>query len=173
LDRHNSDSATRELEWIKEFGSGTLRRCVEENFAWKELYLEERTAFEFGYGFRPLLASRTTIGQPIAEGDNKAVTETCWWYERLCYCSISTNPRYPHREGAKHELFVDRDEELIDRSMLLTCKEQGWRKYWPADDGLNCITLYMFCNDYNECDSLFAVCSIKDDIQEEEDEDDY
>lgn len=83
MERHNTDSSTRELEWIQKYGSGTLRRCVEEDFAWRELYLEERTAFEFGYGFRPLLASRTTTGQPIAEGDNKAITETCWWARAL------------------------------------------------------------------------------------------
>lgn len=97
MEGHNTDTSTgdRELEWIQKYGSGTLRRVVEENFAWKELYYEERTAFEFGYGFRPLLASRTSTGQPIAEGDNKAITETCWWARAIRW-RLGTDTKVVH-----------------------------------------------------------------------------
>ncbi len=69
--------------WILSWGSGTLRRAVEEDMAWRELYLEERTALEFGYGFHPAQQSRLTLGKALAEGDSPAVTETCWWARAL------------------------------------------------------------------------------------------
>jgi hypothetical protein len=69
----------KDAEWVMAYGSGTLRRAIEENMAWRELYLHERTAFEVGYGFIPARASRLALGKPLAEGDDPATTETLWW----------------------------------------------------------------------------------------------
>lgn len=70
-------------QWVATWGSGTLRRCIEEGLAWREMYLHERVAFEFGYGFSPAARSRITTGRALAEGDSPAVTETCWWARAL------------------------------------------------------------------------------------------
>ena len=69
--------------WVATWGSGTLRRCIEEGLAWRELYLHERVAFEFGYSFSPVPRSRIVLGRALAEGDSPAVTETCWWARSL------------------------------------------------------------------------------------------
>jgi 8-oxo-dGTP pyrophosphatase MutT (NUDIX family) len=65
--------------WATTYGSGTLRRAIEEGLAWRELYLQERAAFEFGYGFTPAARSRLTVGRALAASDDPATTETCWW----------------------------------------------------------------------------------------------
>lgn len=69
--------------WVEAYGSGSLRRAREENLRWKDMYLEERAAFEFGYGFQPVLKSRIAFGDALAESDSPATTETCWWARRL------------------------------------------------------------------------------------------
>lgn len=69
--------------WIASFGSGSLRRAKEEGMAWREMYLGERAALEFGYGFAPVAASRVTRGRALAEGDSPGTTETCWWARAL------------------------------------------------------------------------------------------
>lgn len=69
--------------WITKWGSGSLRRAVEENLAWRDMYLHERAAFEVGYGFDAVFKSRLTMGKALAEGDNPATTETCWWARAL------------------------------------------------------------------------------------------
>lgn len=69
--------------WAAAYGSGTLRRALEEGMAWRELYLHERVAFEFGYGFSPAQRSRLNLGQAFAEGDSPGTTETCWWARAL------------------------------------------------------------------------------------------
>jgi ADP-ribose pyrophosphatase YjhB (NUDIX family) len=70
-------------QWVREYGSGSLRRAIEEGLRWHEMYLEERAAFEFGYGFEPIKASRVTLGEALASGDDHATTETCWWARAL------------------------------------------------------------------------------------------
>jgi 8-oxo-dGTP pyrophosphatase MutT (NUDIX family) len=69
--------------WVSRFGSGTAKRAIEEGMAWRELYLIERAAFEFGYGFQIAHLSRLTVGRALAEGDSRATTETCWWARAL------------------------------------------------------------------------------------------
>lgn len=69
--------------WATTYGSGTLRRAIEEGMAWRELYLSERVAFEIGYGFTPAQKSRLNLGQAFSEGDDPGTTETCWWTRAL------------------------------------------------------------------------------------------
>lgn len=73
------------LDWIKVYGSGSLRRAVEEDMAWFSMYLGERVALEIGYGFEAISASRVTIGKALASSDDSATTETCWWARALRY----------------------------------------------------------------------------------------
>lgn len=66
-------------EWIAEHASGTLQRAVQEGLSYKNMYLSERTAFEFGYGFELVYNSRLTRGQILAECNTPAITETLWF----------------------------------------------------------------------------------------------
>ena len=74
--------------WVLKHGSGTLQRARELDLAWNTMYLCERTAFVFGYGFTPLFPSRFTAGKLLAECDTKAITETLW------FCRV-LNARWP------------------------------------------------------------------------------
>jgi hypothetical protein len=69
-------------EWIETHGSGTLRKNKRIGFSWKAQYKEERTAYEFGWLFECVPASRVMWGIPITEGDCPAATEAGWHIER-------------------------------------------------------------------------------------------
>lgn len=69
--------------WVDHYGSGSLRRAREEGMRWREMYLAERTALEFGYGFQPVPSSRVAFGDALACGDDPGTTETCWWARAL------------------------------------------------------------------------------------------
>lgn len=71
--------------WIKEYGSGSLRRAVEEDMLWQNMYFGERAALEFGYGFEAIFHSRITVGPALASSDDPITTETCWWVRALRY----------------------------------------------------------------------------------------
>lgn len=69
-------------EWIDAHASGTLRKNKSLNFAWMDQYLSERIAYEFGWGFEIIPASRVTCGVPYTEGDCHSITEAGWHIER-------------------------------------------------------------------------------------------
>lgn len=74
--------------FIDEHGSGTLRKNKRLGMAWKQQYLEERVAFEFGWEFECLPRTRITTGVAMSEGDNKSVTEAGWHADRLITLSL-------------------------------------------------------------------------------------
>lgn len=69
-------------EFIMEHGSGTLRKNTKLGMANSRQYLDERVAYEFGWGFEARPAKQVTIGQAITEGDCHALTEVGWHAER-------------------------------------------------------------------------------------------
>lgn len=71
-----------EDEFIDRYATGTLRRNRRLGFAWRTQYLEERVAFEFGWGFQCQPRSRVTFGDAITEGDCRQVTEAGWVLDR-------------------------------------------------------------------------------------------
>lgn len=93
--------------WSHKHGSGSLRRAIEEGMAWREMYLAERTAMEFGWGFRPYQASRVTFGTALASEDDPATTEACWFARTLRYraatCGRSLSVRVVHATVAEDE----------------------------------------------------------------------
>jgi hypothetical protein len=71
-----------EDDWIRRHASGTLRKNKSIGFSYRSQYLDERIAYQFGWGFRILPRSKVTFGCPITEGDNHAITEAGWHIER-------------------------------------------------------------------------------------------
>src|SRR5436190_23224078 len=97
-------------EFIERHASGTLRKNKRLGMVWREQYLEERTAYEFGWGFQCLPRSRVTFGDAYTEGDTHAITEAGWHIER--YIELSTFPEdrfeakyitVEHKDGTKRE----------------------------------------------------------------------
>ena len=77
-------------EFIDRHASGTLRKNKQLGMVWKAQYLEERTAYEFGWEFQCLPRSRVTFGDAYTEGDCASITEAGWFCER--YISLAAFP---------------------------------------------------------------------------------
>lgn len=69
-------------DWVDTHGSGTLRKNARLGFCHRDQYIHERLAWEFGDVFEVLPPSRVMMGNPITEGDCKAVTESGWYIDR-------------------------------------------------------------------------------------------
>lgn len=68
--------------FIETHGSGTLRKNARIGLKHNAQYWDERIAYEFGWEFQMLPASRVTIGDAQTEGDVKGLTEYGWFVER-------------------------------------------------------------------------------------------
>lgn len=97
-------------DFVERHASGTLRKNKRLGMVWREQYLVERTAYEFGWCFECLPRSRVTFGDAYTEGDVHAVTEAGWHIER--YLELSTFPEdrfetkyitVEHKDGSKNE----------------------------------------------------------------------
>lgn len=96
--------------FIEQHASGTLRKNKRLGMAWKAQYLEERTAFEFGWEFESVPRSRVTFGVAYTEGDAKSVTEAGWHADRIISLSIFPGDHYKvgyvmveYQEGTRRE----------------------------------------------------------------------
>lgn len=97
-------------DFIERHASGTLRKNKRLGMVWREQYLVERTAYEFGWGFECLPRSRVTFGDAYTEGDVHAITEAGWHIERYLELSIFPEDRFEtkylqieHKDGSKRE----------------------------------------------------------------------
>lgn len=81
-------------EWVDRYASGTLRKNKRVGMSWRPQYLEERTAFEFGWTFWCVQRSRVTFGDAITEQDNHAVTEAGWHIDRYIALSVFPEDRF-------------------------------------------------------------------------------
>ena len=77
-------------EFVEKHASGTLRKNKRLGMVWREQYLHERVAYEFGWEFDCLPRSRVTFGDAYTEGDTPSLTEAGWHIER--YLELSTFP---------------------------------------------------------------------------------
>lgn len=80
--------------FVEKHASGTLRKNKRLGMAWRDQYLHERTAWEFGWVFECLPRSRVTFGDAFTEGDNKALTEAGWHIERYIEQSLFPEDRF-------------------------------------------------------------------------------
>ena len=69
-------------EWIAIHASGTLRKNNAIGMVWKQQYLHERVAYQYGFEFNIAPKSRVLTGEALTEGDNHSVTEAGWHIER-------------------------------------------------------------------------------------------
>lgn len=71
-----------EDEWIDTHASGSLRKAHRIGFASRKMYLHERTAHEWGWGFECAPSGNLLAGTPLMEGDCPPLTEAAWHIER-------------------------------------------------------------------------------------------
>ena len=79
-------------EFLENHASGTCRKSTLLGFRTKDFLRAERIAWEFGHGFEALPTTRVTFNDAIAYGDEKAITECCWYAERHITISRSIFP---------------------------------------------------------------------------------
>jgi hypothetical protein len=97
-------------EFIERHASGTLRKNKRLGMVWRDQYLHERTAYEFGWMFECLPRSRVTFGDAHTAGDQKPITEAGWHIERYMEMNIFPEDRFEakyiqveDKEGVKRE----------------------------------------------------------------------
>jgi hypothetical protein len=105
-------------EFIEKHASGTLRKNKSLGMVWKQQYLAERCAYEFGWGFECLPRSRVTFGDAYTEGDCKALTEAGWLCER--YMSLII---FPEDYCEVKYINVDYGEELKKEGVGLIVRQ--------------------------------------------------
>jgi hypothetical protein len=84
-------------QFIERHASGTLRKNKRLGFCWRDQYLAERAAFEFGFEFAVVARSRIMTGDPYTEGDCHAITEAGWHIERYITLSVWPDDAYVAR----------------------------------------------------------------------------
>lgn len=75
-------------EFIEKHASGTLRKSKRLGFAWKSQYLDERVAYEFGWGFEIVERTRVLFADAIVSENCQPLTEAGWHIERYMNLSI-------------------------------------------------------------------------------------
>lgn len=81
-------------QWIEIHASGTLRKNKRLGMTWRAQYLEERTAYQFGWEFEIQPRSRIMFGDAFTEGDESAVTEAGWHIERYITMNAFNEDRF-------------------------------------------------------------------------------
>ena len=138
----------RPEHWIAVHGSGSLRRAVEEGLRWREMYLGERVALEFGYGFEAVPSSRCQIGDALASSDDAATTETCWWARALRY-----RAQRCHRKDAikvVHARVSDGDGGA-EEGIAIQITPSPWPSWLPRDRKLVALTVGKDGRTVNPC----------------------
>ncbi len=113
-----------ESEFIEQHASGTLRKNKRLGFSYKGQYLEERTAWEFGFAFEIVPSSRVTQGIARTEGDCHPVTESGWHAER--YMALN---RFPEDKWEVKYLQIEIAGEKNRREgigLVLTSTPPAW-----------------------------------------------
>ena len=81
-------------KWVEKHASGTLRKNKALGMTWRTQYLEERTAYEFGWEFEIQPRSRIMFGDAFTEGDASVVTESGWHIERYSEMKVFPEDYY-------------------------------------------------------------------------------
>jgi hypothetical protein len=115
-------------DWIDDHASGSLRKSKKLGFSYRNLYLEERVAHDFGWAFKIAPRSRITFGDAMMEGDCHALTEACWHSERL----LSRNP-FPDTDYYEVKYIYEADVTgKISREGVGLILRQTSAKWLPA-----------------------------------------
>jgi hypothetical protein len=80
--------------FVERHASGTLRKNKRIGMVWREQYLHERAAYEFGWAFECMPRSRVTFGDAYTEGDVKPLTEAGWHIERYIEMAVFPEDRF-------------------------------------------------------------------------------
>lgn len=123
--------------WIATYGSGSLRYAVQEAMRWREMYLEERVALEYGYGFEAIHASRCLIGDALAASNDPGTTETCWWARALRY--RAQRDSRADKVQVVHARVTDGDGATTE-GIALYLQPDPWPAWLPKDRKLIAFT---------------------------------
>ncbi len=92
--------------WILHHASGTLRKFYDLKASYRDHYLEERVAYEWGWGFQIVKKTHINVGEIISISDCRPMTEAGWHMERY----IKLNP-FPHSDILHPKNIIVDDED--------------------------------------------------------------
>lgn len=115
-------------EFIREKGSGTLRKNTKLGMDNARQYLDERTAYEFGWAFEARPAKQVTVGQAITESDSHTITEFGWHAERYI-----SHMLFPGDEAKVAYIVVEVIGERREGVGIVFTKTSA--SWLPADNG--------------------------------------
>ena len=104
--------------FVEKHASGTLRKNKRIGMVWREQYLHERAAYEFGWAFECLPRSRVTFGDAYTEGDVKPLTEAGWHIERY----IELCP-FPEDQFEAKYLNVEYKDGALREGVGMVCRQ--------------------------------------------------
>jgi hypothetical protein len=135
-------------EWIEEHASGTLRKNKKLGFAWKNQYLHERVAYEFGYIWEAISSSRVTLGKPVTMGDCKPITEVGWHSERYMELNLFSD------KFALFYVTISDTDEITREGLALVCLETSAK--WVGENKV-LLALMTECvkGEYQPCQNPF------------------
>lgn len=105
--------------WIENYGSSTLKRAKKLGASFKNLYLEERIAWEWGLNFKGVPKSRITFGDPYTEGDCHFITEGQWIADRY----IIRSPFLEDLFEWKYIIVSDTNSNKLEEGLGLILRE--------------------------------------------------
>lgn len=109
---------TSDNEWIEKYGSTTVRKAKRLGAKYRNQYLVERVAFEFGYHWKMIPASRVVFGDVMSEGDCHQLTEAIW----LSDCYIAKNNFTEDKFEFKY-IIVTNSDDSITEGVGLVCRQ--------------------------------------------------
>lgn len=109
---------TSDDEWIERYGSTTVRKAKRLGAKYRNQYLVERVAFEFGYHWKLIPSSRVLFNDVMSEGDCHQLTEAIW----LSDCYIAKNDFTEDKFEFKY-INVTNPDNTVTEGVGLICRQ--------------------------------------------------
>ena len=107
-----------EDKWIEQYGSTTVRKAKRLGGKFKQQYYIERVAFEFGYHWKMIPASRVVFGDVMSEGDCHQLTEAIW----LSDCYLAKQVFVLDQFQFKYIIVTNQDDSVTE-GVGLICRQ--------------------------------------------------
>jgi hypothetical protein len=122
-----------EEDWIEKYGSTTVRKAKRLKARYKNQYLEERTAFEFGPSWKLVPSSRVLFNDVMSEGDCHELVEAIWLSDRYIDTSIFSADQFEFKY-----IHITKPDDSVIEGVGLICRQvtncpwlpEGQMLYW-------------------------------------------
>ena len=122
-----------EDKWIEQYGSTKVRKAKRLGAKYKQKYLKERVAFEFGFNWQIIPASRVLFGDVNSDDESQHMTEALW----LTDCYIAKQVFVCDQFEFKY-IYITNSDETETEGVGMICRQatncpwipDGYILYW-------------------------------------------